>query len=104
MVAISSASRAVIHSLARNGSEVDSTVCGPSGGSRPIFSRANSIASRTSIRRFDPSLLAEPSTPSPVRTPASRYFFTGAIPDASRMFDDGQWQTPAPLFANRRIS
>ncbi len=62
------------------------------------------MASRTSTSKLEPSLLAAPSTPSPIFTPASRYFFTGAIPEASRMFDDGQWQAPAPVLAKRRIS
>lgn len=35
-------------------------------------------------------LLAEPSTPSPVRTPASIYFLIGAMPEASRILEDGQ--------------
>ena len=93
-VAISSASRAVIHSLLRSGSEVESRVCGPSGGSRPMRSRASSIAWRASSRMFDASLLADPSTPSPTRTPAARYCLTGAMPEASRMFEQGQCATP----------
>src|SRR5215813_8322466 len=66
-VAISSTSRAVIHSEARRGCDCDSrkSARGPVGGSRPIRSRASSIACRASSRMFDASLLAEPSTPSP---------------------------------------
>ena len=36
---------------------------------------------------LDESLLAEPSTPSPTFTPAAMYFFSGAMPDARRMFE-----------------
>ena len=45
-------------------------------------------------------VLAEPSTPRPVRTPAARYPATGAIPEASRMLDEGQWATPVRVSAN----
>jgi len=50
--------------------------------------------------RCDPSLLADPSTPRPTFTPAARYSFTGAIPEASRMFELGQCATPQPYWAN----
>ena len=41
-------------------------------------------------------MLAEPSTARPTSTPAARYFLTGAIPDARRMLELGQWATPQP--------
>ena len=103
-VAISNASRAVIHSFSLNGSEVESSVIGPSGGHSPILSLASNRVSRTSTSILEASLLAEPSTPTPTFTPCSRYFLTGAMPEASRMFDDGQWHTPVPLRAKRPIS
>ena len=81
-VAISSASRAVIAS-----------------GPKPT--RCSSSACRTSATICAPSFDAEPSTPSPTGTPASRIFFTGAMPDASRMFEHGQCATPVPVRANR---
>jgi len=34
-------------------------------------------------------------------TPASRIFFTGAMPDARRMFEHGQCATPVPVRPNR---
>ncbi len=53
---------------------------------------------------FEASLLAEPSTARPTFTPACRYFFTGAMPEASRMFELGQCATPHPARAKRAIS
>ncbi|MDT4821201.1 hypothetical protein FQZ97_543690 [compost metagenome] len=47
-----------------------------------------------------PSLEAEPSTPRPTGTPASRILRTGAMPEARRMFEHGQWATPVPVRAN----
>ena len=66
----------------------------------PSFRRDSSIACRTSASRCEPSLLAEPSTPRPTFTPAARYSFTGAIPEARRMFEVGQCATPQPCLAN----
>ena len=81
-VAISSASRAVIAS-----------------GPKPT--RCSSIACRASASMLLVSLEAEPSTPSPTGTPASRMRRTGAMPEASRMFEQGQWATPVPVRAKR---
>ena len=50
------------------------------------------------------SLLADPSTPIPTFTPASSISRIGAIPDPSRMFDDGQCATPVPVSAIILIS
>ena len=59
---------------------------------------------RASESRWPASLLAEPSTPSPTRTPASRICRTGAMPEPSRQFEQGQCATPVRLRANRSIS
>src|SRR5437588_127427 len=53
-----------------------------------------------SPRSFD----AEPSTPSPTRTPASSMSRTGATPAPRRRFDVGQCATPVPVCANCTIS
>ena len=53
---------------------------------------------------FEASLLAEPSTARPTATPAVMYFFTGAMPEARRMFELGQCATPQPARAKRAIS
>ena len=42
------------------------------------------MAWRTSESMFEPSLLADPSTPSPTLTPAAMYFLTGAIPEVGQ--------------------
>ena len=61
------------------------------GPPRPRATRSACFTSkRRSLRSFD----AEPSTPSPTRTPASRYSRTGATPAPSRRFDVGQCATP----------
>ena len=65
----------------------------------PAATRCSSSAWRVSASRCDESLDAAPSTPSPTATPASSIARTGAMPDASRMFDDGQCATPVPLRA-----
>lgn len=80
-VAISSASRAPI-----------------AAGPKPT--RASSIAWRVSPSMWAPSFEALPSTPRPTGTPASRMARTGAMPEASRMFEHGQWATPVPVRAN----
>ena len=74
-VAISRASRAVIHSCARSGSDCDSqrNRRGPSGGSRSKAEPGQQRACRASSRIFEASLLADPSTPRPTFTPAARY-------------------------------
>ena len=84
-VAISSASRAPI-------------AAGPSR------SRATSIACRASSPRWLLSFDADPSTPSPTGTPASRIARTGAMPLASRALEQGQCATPVPVRANSAIS
>ncbi|EWS58163.1 hypothetical protein Y694_03938 [Methylibium sp. T29-B] len=56
---------------------------------------------RASASRWPPSFEAEPSTPRPTGTPASRIARTGAMPEASRMFEQGQCATPVPVRANR---
>ena len=43
---------------------------------------------------------AEPSTPRPTGTPASRIARIGAMPEASRMLEHGQCATPVPVRAN----
>src|SRR5688500_19358652 len=60
----------------------------------PSLTRETSIALRTSAKRCEPSLEAEPSTPRPTFTPAARYSLTGAIPEASLMLEVGQCATP----------
>ena len=45
-----------------------------------------------------PDAQAEPSTPSPTFTPASSICNIGAIPEAKRIFELGQWATPHPVF------
>jgi len=72
---------------------------GEGPGVRESATRESSIACRASASMCEPSLLAEPSTPNPTFTPAARIFFTGAMPDASRMFEDGQCATPQPVRA-----
>ena len=84
-VAISSASRALI-------------------ASAPRATRCNSMAWRASPIRSPASLEAEPSTPSPTFTPASRIARTGAMPEPSRQLEHGQCATPVPERANRSIS
>src|ERR1700677_1400513 len=79
-VASSSASRAVIHLSARSGSSTP----GPSGGRNPSRSRASNIACRVSKSIFEESLLAEPSTPSPILTPHAMDFLIDAMPARSR--------------------
>ena len=97
-MASSSASRA----------DITGGVC-PSGVERDApssadASRESSMAWRASPSRCEPSLLAEPSTPRPTFTPAARYCRTGAMPEASRMLDEGQWATPVPVRASSGIS
>ncbi len=53
---------------------------------------------------LDESLLAEPSTPRPTFTPAAMYFLMGAMPEPSRMLEQGQCAAPQPALANFRIS
>ena len=72
--------------------------------SAPRLTRCSSIACRASAIRLDVSFEAEPSTPSPTRTPASRIARIGAIPDPSRQLEQGQCATPVPVRANRSIS
>ena len=50
------------------------------------------------------SLDADPSTPRPTGTPLSRYRISGAAPDASRMFEVGQWPTPVLVAAMTAMS
>ena len=68
----------------------------------PPRPRATRSACLTSARRSPRSFDAEPSTPRPTRTPASRYSRTGATPAPSRRFDVGQCATPVPDARNRR--
>ena len=84
-VAISSASRALI-------------------ASAPRETRCRSIAWRASPSRSPESFDAEPSTPSPTFTPASRMARTGAMPLPSRQLEQGQWATPVPVRAKSAIS
>ena len=69
---------------------------------RPPVAAASPAAPRAT--RLPRSLLAEPSTPSPTRTPASRIARTGAMPEPSRQFEQGQCATPVRLRAKRSIS
>ena len=50
------------------------------------------------------SFEAAPSTPSPTATPARSMSRTGAMPDASRAFEDGQCATPVPVAAYLSIA
>jgi hypothetical protein len=61
---------------------------------RPRATRCNSIAIRASATRLPASFEADPSTPNPTFTPASRIARTGAIPDPSLQFEHGQCATP----------
>ena len=71
---------------------------------RRSCTRCSSIACRASASRCPASLLADPSTPRPTLTPASRICLTGAIPEPSRQFEQGQCATPVPVRAKRSIS
>ena len=65
-----------------------------SGPPRPRATSSACLTSRNrSLRSFD----AEPSTPSPTRTPASSSSRTGATPAPSRRFEVGQCATPVPV-------
>ena len=66
--------------------------------------RCSSIACRASANRWLLSLEAEPSTPRPTRTPASRMARIGAMPEARRMLELGQCATPQPVRAKSAIS
>ena len=70
----------------------------------PSRPRATRSACLTSRKRSPRSLDAEPSTPSPTRTPASSMSRTGATPAPSLRFEDGQWATPVPVAANLAMS
>ena len=83
---------------------ISSASCAPSAHGFGPTMRCSSIACRASASRWLQSLLAEPSTPRPTRTPASRILRTGAMPEASRMFDVGQCATPLPVRAKSAIS
>ena len=72
--------------------------------SAPWRARCISMAWRASGRRLPESLLADPSTPSPTGTPASRIARSGAIPDPSRQLDEGQCAIPVRVRANSAIS
>ena len=75
----------------------------PSARERRSPTRCSSNAWRASASMCDESFDAEPSTPRPTCTPASSIARTGAIPDASRMFDVGQCATPVPVLAKRSM-
>ena len=49
--------------------------------------------------RLEPSFEAEPSTPRPTGTPSFSMSGMRAMPEASFMFDAGQWHTPVPVSA-----
>mmetsp|Transcript_23954 Transcript_23954/g.52417 ORF Transcript_23954/g.52417 Transcript_23954/m.52417 type:complete len:211 (-) Transcript_23954:253-885(-) len=84
----------------RRASRADSAVGSPPA----MLTRCSSMASLASAIRFWLSLQAEPSTPRPTFTPASSIFLTGAMPDAKRLLEEGQWATPMPSCANSAIS
>ena len=65
--------------------------------SAPPRPRATSSACFTSSKRSPRSFDADPSTPSPTRTPASASSRTGATPAPSRRFEVGQCATPVPV-------
>ncbi len=69
--------------------------------SPPAHARPAAAASPAAFRPImcAPSFDAQPSTPSPTCTPASRIRRTGAMPDARRMFEHGQCATPVPVRA-----
>ena len=73
----------------------------PSSPPAPPRPRATSSACLTSKKRSLRSFDAEPSTPRPTRTPASRSSRTGATPAPRRRFEVGQCATPTPLRAER---
>ena len=58
---------------------------------------------RASPTMWAASLLALPSTPNPTGTPASSIFLMGAMPEARRMLEQGQWATPVPVAAKRAM-
>ena len=68
----------------------------------PPRPRATSSACFTSKNRSLRSFDAEPSTPSPTRTPASSSSRTGAMPAPSRRFEVGQCATPTPVSREAR--
>ena len=71
-----------------------------SGPPRP---RATSSACLTSKKRSERSFDAEPSTPSPTRTPASTSSLTGATPAPSRRLDvDSVQRRPRPTRTSAR--
>src|SRR5258706_5641052 len=70
----------------------------------PSLTRESNIALRTSARRCEPSLEAEPSTPRPTLTPALRYSLIGAMPEARRILEVGQCATPQLCLAKTLIS
>ena len=72
--------------------------------SPPSRPRATSSACFTSANRSLRSFDAEPSTPSPTRTPAPTSCRTGATPAPSLRFDVGQCATPVPVAAKRATS
>jgi hypothetical protein len=72
-------------------------------GSRPV-TRARRAAVRASSRMSRPSLLAGPSVPSPIGTPAARGAGSRRTPEASLALDDGQCAAAAPARASRPMS
>src|SRR5690606_18248474 len=72
--------------------------------SGPCCTRWSSIACRASPSMCPPSLLAEPSTPRPTRTPCARYARIGATPEPRRMLLFGQCATPVSVSANSLTS
>ena len=72
--------------------------------SPPSRPRATSSACFTSRNRSLRSFDADPSTPSPTRTPASVRSRTGATPAPRRRFEVGQCATPVPVSPKRAMS
>ena len=70
-------------------------------GSKALPTRASSMAWRASFSRCAASLLALPSTPKPIGTPASSILRRGKMPLANRMLLHGQWAMPVRVLANR---
>ena len=62
--------------------------------SAPCETLCINIAWRASKTRFPESLLADPSTPKPILTPASSICRIGAIPEPSLQFEHGQCDMP----------
>src|SRR5699024_4623324 len=72
----------------------------PVGAVLLFWRRWRRYPTRSSYRRLEPSLLAEPSTASPTGTPSSSILGIWATPEESFMLLMGQWATPVLVDAS----